>query len=82
VTQHLPGHALVESIASGLHVAVWLTDIPIRAEPRLVAQASERGVGVWPITPLHAKGLLLRAHRCAGLVLGYAALWREGSKRG
>ncbi|NBY53765.1 MAG: PLP-dependent aminotransferase family protein, partial [Betaproteobacteria bacterium] len=48
--------------------------IPRSAEQQFVDKAQERGVGIWPITPLYAEGVRFRKERCAGFVLGYASL--------
>ena len=64
--------ARVEGTDSGLHVVVWLQDLPMRSEGGIVAKA--RGVGVWPVSPLYAEGTRFRRERCAGLILGYAGL--------
>ena len=82
VAAHLPGGARVEGTASGLHVVVWLPGIPVRAEPALVERARELGIGIWPITPLYARGRALRRHDCAGLVLGYSGLGPSEIGRG
>ena len=66
--------AHVEGTDSGLHVVVWLRDIPRSAEQQTVAKAKAQGVGIWPVSPLYAEGQRYRKQRCAGFVLGYASL--------
>ena len=66
--------AHVEGTDSGLHVVVWLRDIPRSAEQQTVEKAKAQGVGIWPISPLYAEGQRYRKQRCAGFVLGYASL--------
>jgi GntR family transcriptional regulator/MocR family aminotransferase len=80
VARHLPGDAVVGGTAAGLHVVLWLPSLRQQDESALVAAASERGVGVYPVSPLFA-GPLPR-HRPAGLVLGYAALTVEQVQQG
>lgn len=74
IKQHLPANLVVEGAFSGLHVVVWLTDVPVRNELALVAQAMQQGVGVRPISPMYTAGRTHRKQNCAGLVLGYAGL--------
>lgn len=64
----------VDGAASGLHVVVWFTGIPARREAEFARQAREAGVGIRPLSPLHAAGGEHRARTCAGFVLGYASL--------
>jgi GntR family transcriptional regulator/MocR family aminotransferase len=66
--------AHVEGTDSGLHVVVWLRDIPRSAEQQTVEKAKAQGVGIWPVSPLYAEGQRYRKQRCAGFVLGYASL--------
>mgnify|MGYP003704779347 CR=1 FL=1 len=74
ISRHLGARVRVEGTESGLHVVVWLKGIPKSAEQQFVDKAKERGVGVWPVTPLYAEGVKFRKERCAGFVLGYASL--------
>jgi GntR family transcriptional regulator/MocR family aminotransferase len=74
ISSVLGSRARIEGTDSGLHVVVWLSDIPKSAEQRVVDRAKARGVGIWPITPLYAEGGKFRKERCAGFVLGYASL--------
>ena len=66
--------AHVEGTDSGLHLVVWLRDIPRSAEQQTVKKAKAQGVGIWPVSPLYAEGQRYRKQRCAGFVLGYASL--------
>jgi GntR family transcriptional regulator/MocR family aminotransferase len=74
ISRHLGARARVEGTDSGLHVVVWFKGIPRSAEQQFVDKAKERGVGIWPVTPLYAEGVRFRKERCAGFVLGYASL--------
>jgi GntR family transcriptional regulator/MocR family aminotransferase len=74
ISRYLGARARVEGTDSGLHVVVWFKGIPRSAEQQFVDKAKERGVGIWPVTPLYAEGVRFRKERCAGFVLGYASL--------
>ena len=77
IARHLPQDAIVDGSAAGLHVVVWLPGVPARREAMLVARAREAGVGVSAIGGLYLDPANRRAHRAAGLVLGYASLSPE-----
>jgi GntR family transcriptional regulator/MocR family aminotransferase len=74
ISRYLGARARVEGTDSGLHVVVWFKGIPRSDEQQFVDKAKERGVGIWPVTPLYAEGGKFRKERCAGFVLGYASL--------
>ena len=74
ISRYMGSRAKVDGTDSGLHVVVWLRDIARSAEPQVVAKAKEKGVGIWPVSPLYAAGQRFRTHRCAGFILGYASL--------
>ncbi|MFN5266233.1 MAG: PLP-dependent aminotransferase family protein [Burkholderiales bacterium] len=74
ITRCFGSRAHVEGTDSGLHVVVWLRDIPRSAEQQTVEKAKAQGVGIWPVSPLYAEGQRYRKQRCAGFVLGYASL--------
>jgi GntR family transcriptional regulator/MocR family aminotransferase len=82
ISTHLGERARVEGTDSGLHAVVWLRDVPMRAEPEIVAGAKALGVGVWPVSPLYAERTTFRTQRCAGLVLGYAGLTTAAIEEG
>ncbi len=82
ISAHFGDAARVEGTDSGLHVVVWLRDVPVRAEAEIVARAKALGVGVWPVSPLYAERTKFRSERCAGLVLGYAGLTTAGIEEG
>lgn len=82
ISRHLGTRARVEGTDSGLHVVVWIKDIPRSAEQQLVAKMKERGVGIWPVSPLYAEGARFREERCAGFVLGYASLKKTDIDKG
>lgn len=82
IATHLGSRARIEGTDSGLHVVVWIKDIPKSAEQQLVTKAKERGVGIWPVSPLYAEGSRWRKERCAGFVLGYASLKKTDIEKG
>ncbi|SFK82554.1 MocR-like pyridoxine biosynthesis transcription factor PdxR [Falsiroseomonas stagni] len=75
---HLGDAAVVEGAAAGLHVVVWLLDVRPEQEAVLVKAARAAGVGVHPVTPLHAEGVPGRV----GLVMGYAGVEVAAIERG
>ncbi len=78
LAKHLGDAAVVEGAAAGLHVVVWLLDVRPEREAALVARARAAGVGVHPVTPLHATGAPGRV----GLVMGYAGVEVAAIERG
>lgn len=82
IARHLGVRARVEGTDSGLHVVVWLDDMPSSAEALIVAKAKAQGVGIWPVSPLYAAGQKFRKQRCAGFILGYASLQAADIDRG
>ncbi|MGA0612778.1 PLP-dependent aminotransferase family protein [Caldimonas sp. KR1-144] len=90
VSRHLPGEASVIGAAAGLHVVLWLPSLRPRDEAALAAAARERGVGVYPVSPLFAAPTSRSPSsapssappRPAGLVLGYASLSVEQIREG
>ncbi|MDA7415902.1 PLP-dependent aminotransferase family protein [Xenophilus arseniciresistens] len=76
VARHLPPGATVSGSSAGLHVVLWLPDVPQAAEAALVAAARQAGVGVYPLSPLYAPppATAKATARPAGLVVGYASL--------
>ena len=82
IARHLPGDTHVSGKAAGLHVVVWLAGLRPRDEPALVAAARDKGVGVYPVSPLFAKPPPRARPRPAGLVLGYASLTVEQIQQG
>ena len=54
---------------TGVHLVVWLNDVPPRTLPDVVRRAAEAGVGVYSVAPFYAE-----PPRRAGLLFGYASL--------
>ncbi|SAL11700.1 GntR family transcriptional regulator [Caballeronia peredens] len=82
IAQWLPDRARVAGTAAGLHVVLWLPALSSRDEAALVAAANEKGVGVYPVSPLFAAQRRTAPPRSAGLILGYASLTVEEIRRG
>lgn len=57
---------------AGLHIVIWLHDIPRKKEVQLVEAARTTGIGVYPLGPL-IDGAKHRPEM-AGLILGYASV--------
>jgi len=74
IAHHLPTDARVVGTAAGLHVVLWLPFLRQQDEPALVAAARDRGVGVYPVSPLFASPQPRTRPGHAGLILGYASL--------
>lgn len=74
IARFLPADAEVSGTAAGLHVVIWLPSLRPRDEPALVLAARDKGVGVYPLSPLFAMPPSQGRTRPAGLVLGYASL--------
>ncbi|SAK80429.1 GntR family transcriptional regulator [Caballeronia calidae] len=74
IAHHLPAGSHVTGSAAGLHVLLWLPALRAKDESALVRTASERGVGVYPVSPLFAGEAASGRSRAAGLILGYASL--------
>jgi len=54
---------------TGVHLVVWLNDVPPRALNDLIARAAGAGVGIYSVASCYAE-----PPRRAGLLFGYAAL--------
>ena len=82
IAARLGARARIEGAGSGLHVVVWIEDIPANMEQQVVAEANRLGVGISPVSPLYAEGTKLRREPCAGFVLGYASLAEADIEKG
>jgi GntR family transcriptional regulator/MocR family aminotransferase len=67
--EHLGDRVEVMGANAGVHLLVWLRDVPARGLGRVIAAAAEAGVGVYPVAPYY-----IDPPRRAGLILGYASL--------
>jgi GntR family transcriptional regulator/MocR family aminotransferase len=72
--QHLAEYGQLAGMAAGLHGVLTLPALRAQDEPTLQAIALERGVGVYPLSPLFAEPASVEYERSAGLILGYAGL--------
>lgn len=70
VDRHLAGLGKLEGMAAGLHGVLLLPTLHARDESALQAMALERGIGVYPLSPLFTSA----RERPASLILGYAGL--------
>lgn len=82
IARHLPGDVRLSGTAAGLHMVLWLPFLRSQDEPALVAAARDKGVGVYPVTPLFANPDSLMQPRPAGLILGYASLTTDQIEQG
>ncbi|QEY61696.1 PLP-dependent aminotransferase family protein [Metapseudomonas lalkuanensis] len=74
VDQHLAGYGHLVGMAAGLHGVLLLPTLRAQDELTLQAASLERGVGVYPLSPLFAGLPSIVDERSAGLILGYAGL--------
>jgi GntR family transcriptional regulator/MocR family aminotransferase len=82
IGRYLPGNARVGGTAAGLHVVLWLPFLQAQTEATLVAAARDKGVGVYPVSPLFARPQSQVQPRSAGLILGYASLTTDQIQQG
>jgi GntR family transcriptional regulator/MocR family aminotransferase len=73
VARYMPRDARVDGTAAGLHVVLWLPGLKAVDEGALADAARQKGVGVYPLSPLFASRKGAKA-RAAGFILGYAGL--------
>lgn len=67
---------------AGLHVVAWFDEISKQREAALIKEGRAAGIGLYPVTPLYSSPGVSSRPRCAGLILGYAALDEAKIKRG
>jgi GntR family transcriptional regulator/MocR family aminotransferase len=72
----------IEGADAGLHVVVWLRDLPATAEAALIEEARQLGVGLHPVSPLCDPALVQDKYLGVGLVMGYGALDPRRIERG
>jgi GntR family transcriptional regulator/MocR family aminotransferase len=73
--EHFGGRVEIAGENTGVHLVVWLNDVPPRELGALIARAARAGVGIYSVAPFYAA-----PPRRAGLLFGYAAL-TEGEIR-
>jgi GntR family transcriptional regulator/MocR family aminotransferase len=67
---------------AGLHVLVWLNQVPRAQEDELIARARAAGLGLHAISPLYAHPVSDGRPDLAGLVMGYASLSEQDIEQG
>ena len=67
--QHFGSRVEIAGENTGVHLLVWLNDVPPRDLNAVIGRAARAGVGVYPIGPYY-----WRPPRGAGLLFGYASL--------
>ncbi|MGE8066214.1 PLP-dependent aminotransferase family protein [Pseudomonas sp. NPDC089569] len=82
VEQHLAGQGQLVGLSAGLHGVLLLPGLGPQDEPVLQALALERGIGVYPLSPLYANPVAVAQERAAGLILGYAGLMTQQIEEG
>ena len=69
IERHLGSRAQVSGINAGLHLMLWLRDLPASRSRELRMRAARAGVGVYSIDPFY-----LNPPKTVGLLLGYASM--------
>ena len=67
--QHFGDRVEIAGENTGVHLVVWLNDVPPRNLPAVLARARKAGVGLYSVAPFFAS-----PPRRAGLLFGYASL--------
>lgn len=82
VELYLEGCGQLVGMAAGLHGVFLMPALRAQDEHRLQAASLERGVGVYPLSPLFADQASTAYERPAGLILGYAGLTTQAIHEG
>jgi len=69
IERYLGSAAHISGINAGLHLVLWLRDLPASRARELRMRAARAGVGVYPVAPFY-----LNPPRHVGLLLGYAPM--------
>ena len=69
IERHLGDRAQVSGINAGLHLMLWLRDLPASRSRELRMRAARAGVGVYSVDPFY-----LNPPRRVGLLLGYSSM--------
>ena len=69
IERNLGGRAEVTGINAGLHLMIWLRDLPASRSRELRIRAGRAGVGVYSVAPFY-----LNPPKRLGLLLGYASM--------
>jgi len=75
--QHFGDRVEIAGENTGVHLVVWLKDVPPRDLAAVIARAREAGVGLYPVAPFHAS-----PPSRAGLLFGYASLTEADIRAG
>jgi len=67
--QHFGNRVEIAGENTGVHLVVWLNDVPPRDLAGIIARARDAGVGLYSVAPFHTK-----PPARAGLLFGYASL--------
>jgi GntR family transcriptional regulator/MocR family aminotransferase len=69
IDRHLGDRAQVSGINAGLHLMLWMRDLPASQSRELRMRAARAGVGVYSVDPFY-----LNPPKQVGLLLGYASM--------
>jgi GntR family transcriptional regulator/MocR family aminotransferase len=69
LAEHLGAHVEVSGANAGVHLLLWLRDVPPSRVGGVIEQAARLGVGLYPVTPYY-----IEPPPRAGLLLGYASM--------
>jgi GntR family transcriptional regulator/MocR family aminotransferase len=69
LAEHLGPQGEVAGANAGVHLLLWLRDVPPSQVNSVIAQAARLGVGLYPVTPYY-----IEPPQRAGLLLGYASM--------
>ena len=69
IERNLGSRAHVSGINAGLHLMLWLRDLPASRSRELRIRAARAGVGVYSVEPFY-----LSPPKQVGLLLGYASM--------
>jgi GntR family transcriptional regulator/MocR family aminotransferase len=75
--QHFGDRVEIAGENTGVHLLVWLNDVPKRDLEPLIARAAHADVGLYPISPYYES-----PPRRAGLLFGYASLTEADIRAG
>lgn len=82
LSAHLGDAVTVVGADAGLHLVIWLTQVPRARENALIAEARASGLGLYPVAPLYALPRPAGEPDMAGCVMGYASLEERAIKEG
>jgi GntR family transcriptional regulator/MocR family aminotransferase len=69
LAEHLGAHVEVSGANAGVHLLLWLRDVPPSQVGGVIEEAARVGVGLYPVTPYY-----IEPPQRAGLLLGYAPM--------